>query len=158
MRVPQTSYRLISRSLISLRPDPSAPLRPSRPLVVATARPFTTTWTSLQQSQHTKGPAEAPESSSQEGVTRHPHRQRDAMEDRHQINPESNEYSKSGTDTEAAAQDEAAFNPNITDPHEAKDKAGEGQKVNPLDTSPANKELSQGTGEDIHGTPKRGKN
>lgn len=51
---------------------------------------------------------------------RHPNLQRDAQEDRTQINPDSNEYSKSGTDDTAAGNDEAAFDPNITDPQAAK--------------------------------------
>lgn len=51
---------------------------------------------------------------------RHPNPQRDAQEDRTQFNPDSNEYSKSGTDDTAAGNDEAAFDPNITDPQAAK--------------------------------------
>ena len=61
----------------------------------------------------------------------------DAQVDREKINPEANEYAKSGTDNTAAKNDEAAFDPNITDPQEAKKKAGEGNTVNPLDASPA---------------------
>jgi hypothetical protein len=76
-----------------------------------------------------------------------PNPQNDAQKDRHKINTDANEYSKSGTDDTAAGNEEAAFDPNITDPQEAKRKAGEGNKVNPLDASPANPEISQGTRE-----------
>jgi len=41
---------------------------------------------------------------------------------------------------------------NITDPQEAKEKAGEGNRVNPLDASPANPELSTGTAEEEGGS------
>ena len=43
------------------------------------------------------------------------------------INTEATEYSKSGTDDEAARRDDAAFNPDITDPQEQEERAqGEG--------------------------------
>lgn len=42
------------------------------------------------------------------------------------INTEATEYSKSATDDEAARQGDAAFDPDITDPQEQKQKAGEG--------------------------------
>lgn len=42
------------------------------------------------------------------------------------INREPTEYSKSGTDDESARQEEAAFDPDITDPQQEMDKAGEG--------------------------------
>ena len=45
------------------------------------------------------------------------------------INTEATEYSKSATDDEGARQEEAAFNPNITDPEAQKEKAGEGNGV-----------------------------
>ena len=63
------------------------------------------------------------------------------------MNTDANEYAKSGTDDVTAQNEEAAFDPNITDPEEAKKKAGEGNEVNPLDASPANPKLSQGTSE-----------
>ncbi len=47
-------------------------------------------------------------------------------QDKDSINTEATEYSKSATDDEGARQEDAAFNPNITDPQEQKDKAGEG--------------------------------
>ena len=47
------------------------------------------------------------------------------------MNTEATEYSKSGTDDEGARQEEAAFDPNITDPQEQKEKAGEGTGVSP---------------------------
>ena len=42
------------------------------------------------------------------------------------MNTEATEYSKSATDDEGARHDDAAFNPDITDPQAQKDKAGEG--------------------------------
>jgi len=86
---------------------------------------------------------------------RHPHHQRDAQMDREKMDPEANEYSKSGTDDTSAANEDAAFDPNITDPQEAKEKAGEGNEVNPLDASPANPEISQGTAEEEGGAKKK---
>lgn len=46
-------------------------------------------------------------------------------QDRESINTEAIEYSKSGTDDEAARHEEAAFDPNTTDPEAQKKKAGE---------------------------------
>lgn len=50
---------------------------------------------------------------------------KDSM-DKDSINTEATEYSKSATDDEGARQQEAAFDPDITDPQEQKHKAGEG--------------------------------
>ncbi|EXJ89340.1 hypothetical protein A1O3_02407 [Capronia epimyces CBS 606.96] len=86
---------------------------------------------------------------------RHPHPQRDAQVDRKKMDPEASEYSKSGTDDTTAANEDAAFNPDITDPQEAKKKAGEGNEVNPLDASPANPDISQGTAEEEGGLKKK---
>ena len=86
---------------------------------------------------------------------RHPHPQRDAQQDREKISPEANEYSKSGTDHSSAANEEAAFNTDTPDPQDAKAKAGEGNEVNPLDASPANPEISQGTAEAEGGAKKK---
>ena len=61
------------------------------------------------------------------------------------MNTESNEGTKTGTDASSAQQDEAAFNPDITDPQDAKDKAGEDNKQNPLEVSGANPELGKPT-------------
>jgi len=85
------------------------------------------------------------------------HPQRDAQQNRHKLDPQANEYAKSGSDDTAAKQDEAAFDPNITDPQEAKRKAGEGNRVNPLDASPANPEISKGTAEEEGGVAKKRK-
>jgi hypothetical protein len=46
-------------------------------------------------------------------------------QDRNSINTESTEYSKSGSDDQAAALDDAAFNPDITDPEPEGEKAGQ---------------------------------
>ncbi len=45
-------------------------------------------------------------------------------QDRNSINRESLEYSRSGSDDKTAALDDAAFNPDITDPDSQKKKAG----------------------------------
>jgi len=50
-------------------------------------------------------------------------------QDKDSINTEATEYSKSATDDEGARQEEAAFNPNITDPQEENEKAGESTGV-----------------------------
>lgn len=47
-------------------------------------------------------------------------------QDKDSMNTEATEYSKSATDDEGARQEDAAFNPDITDPQEQKDVAGEG--------------------------------
>jgi hypothetical protein len=53
-------------------------------------------------------------------------------QDKDSINREPTEYSKSGTDDGAAGQEEAAFDPSVTDPGEEKEKAGEGKPVSLL--------------------------
>ncbi|CAF9937411.1 MAG: hypothetical protein ALECFALPRED_007242 [Alectoria fallacina] len=73
-------------------------------------------------------------------------------QDKDSINTEATEYSKSATDDESARQEDAAFDPDITDPQQEKDKAGEGtgdgsDTNNPLDVSPANPEVSKQRGE-----------
>ena len=75
--------------------------------------------------------------------------------DRHTLKPESDEYSKSGGDHAAAAQQTASFNPSDTDPASEKEVAGKGTQVNPLEMSPANREASQVRGE-REGMPERG--
>ncbi|KAE9380232.1 hypothetical protein N431DRAFT_361686 [Stipitochalara longipes BDJ] len=73
-------------------------------------------------------------------------------QDRNSINTEATEYSKSGTDDGAAKQEEAAFDPDITDPAKEEERAGEGKgKGNPLDVSPANPEVSQQGGGEAEG-------
>ncbi|MCJ1313146.1 hypothetical protein MMC25_006823 [Agyrium rufum] len=66
---------------------------------------------------------------------------------------EPNEYSKSGSDTAAAQQDDAAFDPKTTSPEGAHDQAGSGRSTegNPLDISPANIKVSQTQGTEKHG-------
>ncbi|MCJ1267862.1 hypothetical protein MMC22_007748 [Lobaria immixta] len=61
------------------------------------------------------------------------------------MNTEATEYSKSATDDEAARHEEAAFDPNTTDPQAQKKKAGESgeDSNNPLEVSPANPDVSQ---------------
>ncbi|KIW15911.1 hypothetical protein PV08_05961 [Exophiala spinifera] len=114
--------------------------RPSEVRLRASARPLSTTPCRFASGQD---------------PDRHPHPQRDAQLDRQKMDPERNEYAKSSTDETAAENEDAAFNPNITDPEEARKKAGEGNQVNPLDSSPANPDLSTGTAEEKGGSKKK---
>lgn len=45
------------------------------------------------------------------------------------MNTEATKYSKSGTDDQSAREQEAAFDPKITDPGEQIDKVGQGNGV-----------------------------
>jgi len=92
--------------------------------------------------------------------TPHPRAENDsakksAVLDREKLDPEADEYSGSGTDDAAAKNEQAAFDPNITSPEGAKDKAGEGNEGNPLEVSPANQDVSQGTAEEEGGAKKK---
>jgi len=66
------------------------------------------------------------------------------------MNTESNEGSKTGTNSSSAAQGDAAFS-RESDPQKSKDKAGEGNEHNPLDASGANPELGKPTDEEASG-------
>lgn len=138
--MPPPRQYLFSSSFLSsrfYRPHTSlTSLRPHRPSV--SLRPFSTSHTILKS-----------------GTDTNPDPQRDAQKDREKISPDANEYSKSGTDTSAAAQDEAAYNDNISDPQEAKKEAGKGNEVNPLDASPANPDISSPTSEEEGGVKKK---
>lgn len=81
--------------------------------------------------------------------------QKDAQLDREKMNTESNEGSKTGTDTSTAAQSDAAYNPNITQPQSEMEEAGKGNKHNPLDVSGANSELGRPTEEEEPGAGKK---
>ncbi|KAI6801812.1 hypothetical protein KC327_g15758 [Hortaea werneckii] len=64
------------------------------------------------------------------------------------LKPEPNEMSKSGSDDQAAAVEDAAFNPKKTSPEDEYNTAGgesakHGKMNNPLDVSPANHEVSK---------------
>lgn len=50
-------------------------------------------------------------------------------QDKDSINTEATEYSKSATDDESARQQDAAFNPDVTQPQKEKHVAGEGNSV-----------------------------
>jgi hypothetical protein len=50
-------------------------------------------------------------------------------QDKDSINTDASEYTKSGTDDDAARNEKAAFDPSQTVPGKEKDKAGEGNKV-----------------------------
>ncbi|KAG9242717.1 hypothetical protein BJ878DRAFT_155993 [Calycina marina] len=64
-------------------------------------------------------------------------------QDREDIDPTPTEYSKSGSDSGAAAQDNAAFDRGESSPEGSKRKAGEGTEGNSLEFSPANTDLSK---------------
>ncbi|TVY31036.1 hypothetical protein LHYA1_G000206 [Lachnellula hyalina] len=65
------------------------------------------------------------------------------------IDTEATEYTKSGTDDQTAANEDAAFNPDITSPEAEKKAAGKGNEGktngNPLEVSPANRDISHQT-------------
>ncbi|KAK3074142.1 hypothetical protein LTR53_003672 [Teratosphaeriaceae sp. CCFEE 6253] len=67
-------------------------------------------------------------------------------QDKDSLKPESNEYSKSGSDAESAAVEDAAFNPDKTSPEEehaaSKSESGGGAGGDPLEVSPANPSVS----------------
>lgn len=52
-------------------------------------------------------------------------------QDKDSISTEATEYSKSGTDDASARQEDASFDPSITDPGKEKEKAGERNSVRP---------------------------
>jgi hypothetical protein len=87
-------------------------------------------------------------------VEHNPDPKREAIESRHNINTAADEYAQSGSDDSAAKNEEAAFG-RESDPEKAKQKAGEGNKVNPLDASPANPDISQPTSEVEGGAKKK---
>ncbi|KAK4635354.1 hypothetical protein CLAFUW4_02279 [Fulvia fulva] len=67
------------------------------------------------------------------------------MMDKDSINTDSREYSKTGGDDSTAATEDAAFNPNKTSPeeeHATASRESGGESNNPLNVSPANKEIS----------------
>lgn len=63
--------------------------------------------------------------------------------DRESFKPKTHEYTQSGTDEEVAAKDDAAFNPNKTDPETEKKAAAAESNGNPLDESPADKDFAE---------------
>jgi hypothetical protein len=72
--------------------------------------------------------------------------------DKDSLKPISNEYSKSGSDDDAAASD-AAFNPNKTSPESAEQTAENeaGGKDNSLNVSPANAGVSEPNDPEVGG-------
>lgn len=84
---------------------------------------------------------------------------RKGAEDKDSLQPSRSEQSLTGTDNAAAANEDAAFNPNKTRPEEEVDTAGKNKKDNPhggnpLDVSPGNQEVSQpkpGEGREVKG-------
>ena len=73
-------------------------------------------------------------------------------QDKDSLKPTSSEYSKSGTDAEAAKSD-AAFNPNKTSPESAEATAEHeaGGKANSLNVSPGNPDVSQPNDPEVGG-------
>jgi hypothetical protein len=70
-------------------------------------------------------------------------------QDREAVKPKAHEYTVSGTDDQTAAHEEAAFNPDETRPEQEKKTAGKGGGGggggnNPLEGSPANKDMAEG--------------
>ncbi|KAI1095578.1 hypothetical protein F5B19DRAFT_308819 [Rostrohypoxylon terebratum] len=63
--------------------------------------------------------------------------------DRESLKPKSHEYTQSGTDEEVASKQDAAFNPHKTDPETEKKAGAEESNGNPLDVSPADKDLAE---------------
>jgi hypothetical protein len=74
-------------------------------------------------------------------------------QDKDSLNPQSTEYSKSGSDDSVAASD-AAFNPSKTSPEEAEATAEKeaGGKDNSLNVSPGNEEISRPNDPGVGGT------
>ncbi|KAI1867307.1 hypothetical protein JX265_000856 [Neoarthrinium moseri] len=64
-------------------------------------------------------------------------------QDRESLKPKAHEYTGSGEDDDMAANPDAAFNPNKTSPGAAKEAAGHGNDTNPLENSPANKDVAE---------------
>jgi hypothetical protein len=122
-----------THSLSAMRPIRAfGPLRPSNlsPSILGRnrLRPFSSSTSQLDQEE-----------------------QKEAQLHREKMNTDSNEGTKTGTDSSSAHQDKAAYDPNITQPQKAKEKAGEGNKHNPLDASGANPELGRPTEEEASG-------
>ncbi|KAL7784977.1 hypothetical protein V8C37DRAFT_394914 [Trichoderma ceciliae] len=69
-------------------------------------------------------------------------------QDRESLKPGSNEGTRSGRDEDVSAQDDAAFNPQKTDPDTQREAAGQGNKTNPLNASGANQEFSKPMGDE----------
>ncbi|KAI0133669.1 hypothetical protein BJ170DRAFT_678603 [Xylariales sp. AK1849] len=79
-------------------------------------------------------------------------------QDRESLKPKAHEYTQSGTDEGAAAQEDAAFNPDKTSPESAKETAGQGQEGNELGVSPADKGVAEGGRGKEEDKPKQGGN
>ena len=70
-------------------------------------------------------------------------------QDRESLKPRANEYTKSGSDEEVAANSEAAFDPKKTSPEEEQATAGAGTDPgNPLEASPSNQEFNKPRGDE----------
>ena len=77
---------------------------------------------------------------------------KDAMLDRHKMNTEANEYSKSSSDTDTGANSRDAFDPNSSnEPEKEMQDEGEDRGSNPLGMSPANPDASSPTREESSG-------
>ncbi|KAI1644184.1 uncharacterized protein F4817DRAFT_226429 [Daldinia loculata] len=65
--------------------------------------------------------------------------------DRESLKPKAHEYTTGGTDGEIASKQDAAYNPNKTDPETEVKAAGAESNGNALDSSPANKDFAEGS-------------
>ena len=83
--------------------------------------------------------------------------QKESLLDRDKMDTQSTEGSKTGGDSSAASEHEAAYNPDITQPQSEKDEAGKGNEHNPLDASGSNPELGKPTEEEESGAGKKTK-
>jgi hypothetical protein len=72
-------------------------------------------------------------------------------QDRESLKPRSTEHTKSSTDEDLAAHDDAAFNPNKTRPETEQDTAAVGADGNPLNASGANQDISKPQGDNPGG-------
>ncbi|KAI1662201.1 hypothetical protein F4813DRAFT_102107 [Daldinia decipiens] len=79
--------------------------------------------------------------------------------DRESLKPKAHEYTTGGTDGEIASKQDAAYNPNKTDPETEVKAAGAESNGNALDSSPANKDFAEGSRGNVedktHGNKKK---
>jgi hypothetical protein len=144
--MPLRAHPILTRSVAGFIRLPTS--SSTLPLRVSQARAITTSRTCLNASGNP--PPSGQNASSQE--------KREAMEDRHTIDRQSDETSKSGTDDVVAAQSNISFNTNEhdNDPSELRFKASrQTHWSNPLNASPANPSMSESTAEVEGGAKKK---
>ncbi len=77
-------------------------------------------------------------------------------QDRNSLKPRASDQTKSASDGDVAAHEDAAFNPKKTRPEEEKDAAGKKTDSNPLEVSGANQDISKPQGDNPGGRLKPG--